>query len=280
MKATTISKVLLVIVSIVLSGACSGQMTKVQKKNSNNGIYYEFTPTKLKPIGVVLCLMGIGQMTTNYAVLDNIEPSKQFDAGLEVPFIVVVAAGNPNAKPVLWMKNDYNPFIDVCKAYGLPMHVNGLSLGAMCLEELVAAHKGEFNTVGSIAGLVNTFQWPTGSPSERDLALSEFERIPTKFYYGTADTQISSGGGYTSMLAFSQILQKAGADNQWQPYPGRGHDIWPDAYKDYWPWLLSKVSPAITPPNDPASDVFYDGTNLIIRTLSGKTIVVKPASVN
>lgn len=248
-------------------------MTKNPKKNSNGGIYYEFLPQTMKAIGVVLCLTGISQRTsTNYGLLDGIEPSKQFDNGLEVPFIVIVAAGNPNSNPVLWMRNDYNPFIEVCKSYKMPMHVNGLSLGAMCLEELVTLHAGEFSSVASIAGLVNTFGWPTGSPSEEDLAMPEFKRIPSKFYYGTADKQINLGAGYTSMLGFSQILQKVGADNQWQPYPGRGHDIWPDAYADYWPWLLSKVAPVpITPPANYPVSLTFDGKS-ITATANGQDI--------
>lgn len=252
-------------------------MTKNPKTNLNGGIYYEFIPPKA-PIGVVLCLTGTGQRTlTDYSLLDGIEPSKQFDNGLEVPFIVIVAAGNPKSNPVLWMRNDYNPFIEVCKSYKLPMHVNGLSLGAMCLEELITLHPGEFSSVASIAGLVNTFAWPTGSSSEEDLAMTEFKRIPSKFYYGTADKQINNGTGYTSMLAFSQLLQKQGADNQWQPYPGRGHDIWPDAYKDYWSWLVAKTTPLPPPPppttiNDPVSLSYYDGKQMVFVLASGKII--------
>lgn len=254
-------------------------MVKTPKKNASGGIYYEFVPEKMSPIGVVLCLTGTGQRTlTNYSLLDSIEPSKQFDNGLEVPFIVIVAAGNPNSNPVLWMKVDYTPFIDVCKTYNLPMHVNGLSLGAMCLEELVINNPGTFKTVASIAGLVNTFQWPAGAPSERDLAMPEFSKIPSKFYYGTLDTYIKNGEGYSSMLAFSQLLQKAGADNQWMPYPGRHHDIWPDAYTDYWPWLQSKTQPVapIAPTPDPVISLTLNDGVLLGITQSGKKLTIIP----
>jgi predicted esterase len=241
---TTMKHLFAILLVFAVSLSVSAQMTRTEK--SDVGVrYIEYKPIHKTPVGVVLFLHGLGERSnTDLTIIDRNDPAKSLKAGLEVPYIVICPQLTPSE--TLWLPNDVRPAIEVCKKYGLDIHLTGLSLGAMAIPGILTYAPDVFKTAASVAGLVGTSSWQ-GAPSERDLALPYLLKIPTRFYYGTSDSQIPYG--FASMKALSDLLTQKNADNTWITYAGRGHDIWPEAYSDYWIWLPTKtgVATAATP---------------------------------
>lgn len=243
----------------------------------------QYDPQSGPILGTIMFFHGIGGCGTDLTLVDNEWFPAQLKSGaMNIPYVVVCPQLpkrlNPDGTYMGWYKNDYNPSISYGKSLGNKNILTGLSLGSMSFDPMLSDNPGVFDFAMSCAGKSDTFSWMS-IPSQETAAMPELMRIPTVFYYGTADTQIP--GGYASMLALSNTLKSKGADNTWMPFANRKHDIWPDSFKDFLNnWLPSKIG---TAPAQLVNDlvVSWSLVNgvLVGITQSGKTVSVTDIQV-
>jgi predicted peptidase len=230
--------------------------------------YYQYVPTAGSPRGVVLFLHGQGEIGTDLTKVEHNELPKMLDVdgvrgGTEMPFMVLAPQEEP---PQEW----YGRAITVVhiaesKNLGKP-HYTGLSLGAMCFDNVASDLGDAFQSVALVAGSFEDYN--------KQKAFDVLKKIPSVFYYGDQDTQIPYG--YTSTKKMYDALKAAGADTTFINYPGRGHDIWPDAYAHYVGWLNTKFSGTTPPPplEEPVTEIKMKGQIISFKSATGKTIEV------
>ena len=240
----------------------------VQYPGDKGTRYYKYVPSVGTSLGVVQFMHGKGQIGTDLAKVEETHLPKGLDVdgirtGFELQLTVVAPQEEPGQE--WWGRSLTAVKIAQSLNLGKP-HYTGLSLGAMCIDNILNDMGDVFASVALVAGQF-----------ESSLENNSFERlkkIPTIFYYGNKDTVIT--GGYDSTKKMYERLKAAGADTTFIEYAGRGHDIWPESYTHYISWLMSKVG-ALTPPVDPP---IPDKDKVIEQWIEGGKLHSKGASGN
>src|SRR6185312_15520966 len=128
------------------------------------------------------------------------------------------------------------PIIDLMKTYNMPLHITGISLGAMVVPTLVNEKPGVFTTAASVCGQVDG--------TEKTQIFAAISKIPSIHYYDPADVTIAYG--YQSIKEMCDQLKASGSDITLVTLKGSpsAHIIWPQAYAttQYWQWLSLKTT--------------------------------------
>lgn len=231
--------------------------------------YYKYVPTAGQPKGVVQFMHGKGQIGTNLAQVEETHLPKGLDVdgvrgGTELQFTVVAPQEEPGQE--WWGRALTAVKIAQSMNLGKP-HYTALSLGAMCVDNILHEMGDVFASAALVAGQF-----------EQAYENNSFEclkKIPTIFYYGNNDHVIT--GGYDSTKKMYERLKAAGADTTFIEYPGRGHDIWPESYTHYVGWINAKFpSVPVEPPVSTKEDIaqqYIENGKLVTIGINGTKII-------